>query len=486
MLDLEWLHRVGVRGVQLFYGGMGTPQVVPELVQHGSAQWRDAVRLATETAQRLGPGVRRRHLRGLERGRRAVGRAGRRDEEGGLVRDARRRRRAGRAAAGRRCPTSPGPTRTARAGAPTPTRTGSPGTGWSSPSPRTRCQPPGAVLRHGLGAAGGLVGAARRRLRRRRRRCRATPTAGRPPGSSRSSTRRSPSPRSPSACPGPRGFGAAPPPTAVLEASDDGGTYRVVAELTAPEDPPPRRCRCARSPSPRSPPAGSGSCSPARPPSGAAPARRGRAAAAVLRRVSEFLVSEFALFPGGRVHQAELKAGFAAAPTTTPWTPTRRRRRRSTRHRGRPDRAGGRRRRAALGRAARHAGGSCGWACRSPARPTARRRPRRPAWRSTSSTAAPSAATWTPTWRCSTAPTSMRCSATASSPGPQNATDGCASGSPSCAATTRCRGCRRWRAWSSATRRAPTGSCTTTGAPSPSWSPASTTARSRPRRTPAA
>ena len=34
----------------------------------------------------------------------------------------------------------------------------------------------------------------------------------------------------------------------------------------------------------------------------------------ILRRVSEFLVSEFALFPGGRVHQAELKAGFAAAP----------------------------------------------------------------------------------------------------------------------------------------------------------------------------
>ena len=34
----------------------------------------------------------------------------------------------------------------------------------------------------------------------------------------------------------------------------------------------------------------------------------------VLRRVSEFVVSEFALSGGGRVHQAELKAGFAAAP----------------------------------------------------------------------------------------------------------------------------------------------------------------------------
>jgi hypothetical protein len=34
----------------------------------------------------------------------------------------------------------------------------------------------------------------------------------------------------------------------------------------------------------------------------------------LLRRVSEFLVSEFALYPGGRVHRSELKAGFAAAP----------------------------------------------------------------------------------------------------------------------------------------------------------------------------
>ena len=31
-LDLEWLHRVGVRGVQMFDGGMGTPLVVPEKV----------------------------------------------------------------------------------------------------------------------------------------------------------------------------------------------------------------------------------------------------------------------------------------------------------------------------------------------------------------------------------------------------------------------------------------------------------------------
>src|SRR4051794_1021888 len=53
-LDLEWLHQVGVRGVQAFDGGMGTPQVVPELVRHGSPQWRAAVRLAATTARELG------------------------------------------------------------------------------------------------------------------------------------------------------------------------------------------------------------------------------------------------------------------------------------------------------------------------------------------------------------------------------------------------------------------------------------------------
>src|SRR4051812_11234191 len=53
-LDLEWLHRVGVRGVQMFDGGMGTPQVVPERVRHGSPEWGAAVRLAAPTAHRLG------------------------------------------------------------------------------------------------------------------------------------------------------------------------------------------------------------------------------------------------------------------------------------------------------------------------------------------------------------------------------------------------------------------------------------------------
>src|SRR4051794_41220951 len=53
-LDLEWLHSVGVRGVQMSNGGTGTPLVVPEPVRQGSAEWREAVRLATTTARRLG------------------------------------------------------------------------------------------------------------------------------------------------------------------------------------------------------------------------------------------------------------------------------------------------------------------------------------------------------------------------------------------------------------------------------------------------
>src|SRR3954447_9523893 len=54
VLDLEWLHRVGGRGVQMFDGGTGAPQVVAERVRHRAPQWRKAVRLASATAERLG------------------------------------------------------------------------------------------------------------------------------------------------------------------------------------------------------------------------------------------------------------------------------------------------------------------------------------------------------------------------------------------------------------------------------------------------
>ena len=108
--------------------------------------------------------------------------------------------------------------------------------------------------------------------------------------------------------PGPKGFGAAPPPHAVLAASDDGRAWTVVAELPASAVPvrtvtfPPvtaRRFRLLLE-------------------ADTAEAALPRLAAGVrvppvLRRLSEFAVSEFALYPGGRVHQGELKAGFGAA-----------------------------------------------------------------------------------------------------------------------------------------------------------------------------
>lgn len=108
--------------------------------------------------------------------------------------------------------------------------------------------------------------------------------------------------------PGPRGFGAEPPPHAVLGASDDGVIWTAVAELPASAVPvrtvafPPvtaRRFRLVLS---------AGTADDALPRLAA-----GVRLPPVLRRVSEFQVSEFALYPGGRVHQGELKAGFGAA-----------------------------------------------------------------------------------------------------------------------------------------------------------------------------
>src|SRR3954453_7466904 len=94
-LDLEWLHRVGVRGVQMFNGGMGTPLVVPEYVHQGSPAWRAALRLPPRPARRrdgapVGARVRRRDVRRVERGGWSVGRTARRHEEGRLVDDLRR------------------------------------------------------------------------------------------------------------------------------------------------------------------------------------------------------------------------------------------------------------------------------------------------------------------------------------------------------------------------------------------------------------
>jgi len=307
-LDLEWLHGAGVRGVQMFDGGMGTPLVVPGKVEFGSAQWQEALHLAMATSRRLG----------LEF---AVA-------------------------------TSPG---WSAAGGP-----------WVSPEDAMKkvvwsetVVTGGAVVEVALPPLPDVAGPfqdlprwgddpeanrfsqdwitiavpddpAQRALRP------ATVTASSPidrperltdgrhadvvvlprdPGHPSSAwiEQDFASPVTVSAVtvglPGPRGFGAAPPPHAVLEASEDGDAWTVVADLPVSAVPvqtaafPPvtaARFRLVLS---------GGTAADALPRLAA-----GVRPPPVLRRVSEFQVSQFALYPGGRIHQGELKAGFGAAP----------------------------------------------------------------------------------------------------------------------------------------------------------------------------
>jgi hypothetical protein len=53
-LDLEWMRRVGIRGVVLFEGSIDTPQVVPKRLVYMTPEWKHAVHVAVITAQRLG------------------------------------------------------------------------------------------------------------------------------------------------------------------------------------------------------------------------------------------------------------------------------------------------------------------------------------------------------------------------------------------------------------------------------------------------
>ena len=482
-LDLEWLHRVGVRGVQMFDGGMGTPLVVPERVRHGSAEWQAAVRHAVATAAPARAGVHGGDQRRVERGRRPLGGARRRHEEGRLVGDRRAGWRPGRAAA----------RAAARGRRPVP--------GLSA----LGCGPDRAPLRAGLGR--------RRGPGRRRSRRRLVPmaVAASAPlddwsclvdGAFDDAVSLPRDPDGPSTAwieqlfdepvtvgsvtvglPGPRGFGAAPPPDAVLEASDDGVHYRVVAEVSEIVVPaakavpvrtvafPPvtaRRFRLvltgisAADALPRLAP--------------------GVQLPPVLRRVSEFLVTEFALAPGGRVHQAEVKAGFAAAPDydaidTDPAAATQAIDPAQVHDvSAHVDEQGVLRWEAPAGDwVVLRLGASLTGQTNGPAPPEAtglevdkldatkvRRylehlpravRRRRALGRA--------------------AQRQHRVRARRTSP------RRCASGSPSCGATTRCPGCRRSPGTSSATRRDPTGSCGTTGGRSPTCWRGSTTARSR-------
>ena len=136
----------------------------------------------------------------------------------------------------------------------------------------------------------------RRRVVRQHARAAAGPRCGgRRRGSSRSSPSPSPSARSSSGLPGPRGFGAAPPATAVLQASDDGVAYRDVVDCSIR-----RGAGAHRRASRRSPRGGSGSCCRGR--ARRTRSRRWRTACGsrpCCARSDAFLVSEFALRSGG-------------------------------------------------------------------------------------------------------------------------------------------------------------------------------------------
>ena len=260
----------------------------------------------------------------------------------------------------------------------------------------------------------------------------------------------------------------------MLEASDDGVHYRVVAELPEIVVPaakavpvrtvafPPvtaRRFRLVLS---------GASAADALPRLAA-----GVQLPPVLRRVSEFLVSEFALSAGGRVHQAEVKAGFAAAPDydaldTEPG--------RGTAAidpaqvldvSGHVDEQGVLRWDAPAGDwLVLRFGASLTGQTNGPAPPEA-------TGLEVDKLDGAKVRRYLDTYlgAASTAYGSTPCSATASSRDRRTSPTSCTNGSPSCGATTRCGGCPRSPATSSATRPAPTGSCGTTGACWPTCSP---------------
>ncbi|WP_194396826.1 glycosyl hydrolase [Microbacterium atlanticum] len=300
--DLTWLHSVGVRGVQLFEGGMGVPQIVPERVRPGTTAWREAIGIAQRTAADLGlelavatsagwsatggPWVEPRDaMKKVVWSEAVVHGGGRRAVElpplpgaAGLFQDAARWGAATREpwATDWRVVALPADDAHAvlvpdRVHASAPVGDDACLTdgsferalalprdpdGWSSAWLEVEFEEPVTV---------GAV------------------TVG---------------------LPGPRGFGAAPPPDAVLEAGD-GEDLRPVATLEATTVPartatfPPvtaRRFRLVLS---------GASAAEALP-----PAADGVRTPPVLRRSDAFLVSEFALRAGGRIHHAEAKAGF--------------------------------------------------------------------------------------------------------------------------------------------------------------------------------
>lgn len=308
--DLRWLHSVGVRGVQIFDGGMGVPVVVPEPVRPGAHAWDEAVGIAVTTAAELGLEV----AVATSAGWSAAG--------GPWVAPCDSMKKVvwaeavvnGDAFVDIALPPLPDAQGDYQ-DAPLWGSSGEPrwSTTWRVLAlPADDAHEPLRPARTTAGPV--LVGAADD----------ACATATLTDGAFASGIEL---PRDPDGwstawmehefdgpvtvrsitvgLPGPQGFGAAPPAHAVLECSDDGVTYRTVAELRASAVPartasfPPvaaRRFRLVLS---------GGSAADALP-----PLDRGVRLPPVLRRSDRFLVTQFVLRAAGGIERAETKAGF--------------------------------------------------------------------------------------------------------------------------------------------------------------------------------
>ncbi len=53
-LDLEWMHRVRLRGFQNFDAALATPQVVDHRLVYMTPEWKDAFKYATTLADQMG------------------------------------------------------------------------------------------------------------------------------------------------------------------------------------------------------------------------------------------------------------------------------------------------------------------------------------------------------------------------------------------------------------------------------------------------
>ncbi len=305
--DLTWLHGVGVRGVQLFDGGMGVPLVVPEAVRPGSAAWADAIDTAVRTAGDLG----------LEL---AVATSSGWSASGGpwvAPEDAMKKVVWSETAI-------EGGALVEVALAPLPTVAGlyqdSPREGDSTAPPFATdwavlamphreqgeaLQPAAVTASSPLSTWDPLVDASFGPAVSLPRDPEAWSEAWIEQRFDEPVTVRSVT----IGLPGARGFGAAPPPDAVLQASDDGLAYRDVVRLDPTSVPArtasfapvtARRFRLVLS---------GGSAAEALPPTSP-----GVRLPPVLRPAHEFLVSEFALRTDARVHHAEVKAGFGVVP----------------------------------------------------------------------------------------------------------------------------------------------------------------------------